>query len=53
MRRLAGTARRGKGYALPVKRNKSGMKDGGIIIEDSGADLSCTATLSKKTSENT
>lgn len=26
MRRLAGTARRGKGYALPVKRNKSGMK---------------------------
>lgn len=39
MRRLAGTARRGKSYALPVKRNKSGMKDGGIIIEDGGADL--------------
>ena len=39
MRRLAGTARRGKSYALPVKRNKSGMKDGGIIIENGGADL--------------
>ena len=39
MRCLAGTARRGKSYALPVKRNKSGMKDGGIIIEDGGADL--------------
>ena len=39
MRRLAGTARRGEGHTLPVKRNKSSMKDGGIIIEDGGADL--------------
>lgn len=39
MRRLAGTARRGKSYAMPVKRNKSGMKNSCIIIEDGGADF--------------
>ena len=39
MRRLACTARRGKSYALPVKRNKSGMKNSCIIIENGGADL--------------
>lgn len=50
---LSRAARRGKSYALPVKRNKSGMKDGGIIIEDGGADLFLHCDALQKASENT
>ena len=39
VRRLARAARRGEGHTLPVKRNKSSMKDGSVVVEHGGADL--------------